>query len=146
MNPPASTPTDSAPVDVATGGSVSERDAYRLAFEGMREQQFDQSLAAFQSLIENYPNGQYTPNAFYWMGEIFLVGKQDGELARQSFMQVVSLYPDHQKAPDALYKLGVVYQTLGDTQTALKYLTEVQRSHPSSSAANLAAKYAAELQ
>lgn len=143
--PPASTPTDSSAPAVVPGGSLSERDAYRLAFEGMRAQQFDESLTAFQSLIENYPNGQYTPNAFYWMGEIFLVGKQDGELARQSFMQVVNLYPDHQKAPDAMYKLGVVYNSLGDDVTAKRFLDQVVREHPNSSAAGLARKFLSEL-
>lgn len=146
--PPASTPTgatDEPATTPATGGNLSEREAYRLAFDGMRAQQFDESLGAFQRLIENYPNGQYTPNAFYWMGEIFLVGKQDAELARQSFMQVVNLYPDHQKAPDAMYKLGVVYNTLGDETSAKRFLDQVQRDHPNSAAAGLARKYAAEL-
>ncbi len=141
---PSASSTDTPPV-VTPSGNLSERDAYRLAFDGMRAQQFDQSLAAFQSLIENYPNGQYTPNAFYWMGEIFLVGKQDAELARQSFMQVVNLYPDHQKASDAMYKLGVVYNTLGDDTSARRFLDQVQREHPNSSAAGLAKKFAAEL-
>ena len=142
---PAAAPTDSPTSGPRPGGNVSERDAYRLAFDGMRAQQFDESLSAFQGLIENYPNGQYTPNAFYWMGEIFLVGKQNPELARQSFMQVVNLYPDHQKAPDAMYKLGVVYNSLGDDTSAKRFLDQVQREHPNSSAAGLARKFAAEL-
>ena len=60
-------------------------------------------------------------------------------------MQVVNLYPDHQKAPDALYKLGVVYHNLGDINAAKTYLQRVQQEHPNSSAAGLAARYAAEL-
>lgn len=141
---PMATPTDT-PIPAVPSGDLSERDAYRMAFDGMRAQQFDQSLAAFQRLIENYPNGQYTPNAFYWMGEIFLVGKQDMELARQSFMQVVNLYPDHQKSPDAMYKLGVVYNSLGDEDAARRFLDQVQREYPDSSAADLARKFAAEM-
>lgn len=141
---PMATPTDT-PVPATPLGNLSEREAYRVAFDGMRAQQFDASLTAFQSLIENYPNGQYTPNAFYWMGEIFLVGQQDAELARQSFMQVVNLYPDHQKAPDAMYKLGVVYNSLGDDVTAGRFLDQVQREHPDSPAADLARKFVAEM-
>ena len=140
----AQRPPPNNPV-LSPGGNLTERDAYTSAFDAMRNRQFDESMRGFQDLIDRYPNGQYTPNAYYWIGEIHLAANQDAELARQSFVQVVSLYPDHQKAPDALYKLGVVYQTLGDTETALKYLNEVQRQHPNSGAANLAAKYAAEL-
>ena len=142
---PISNPIESTPV-TATGGNLSEREVYRQAFEAMKARQFDDSMVGFQNLIETYPNGQFTPNAYYWMGELYLVAKDNAEMARQSFMQVVSLYPDHQKAPDAMYKLGVVYHNLGDVDSALTYLARVQTQHPATAAAGLAAKYAAELQ
>ncbi len=142
---PSSSAPSAAPISVPSG-DLTEREAYSQAFEAMRAREFDVSMAGFQNLIETYPNGQFTPNAYYWVGELYLVARADPELARQSFMQVVSLYPDHQKAPDALYKLGVVYHNLGDTTTSLNYLQRVQQEHPNSSAAGLAAKYAAELQ
>lgn len=142
---PTTTAADSPNTAVATGVPVTERDAYRQAFEAMRQQQFDVSMNAFQRLIEDYPNGQFTPNAFYWIGEIFLVANQDMEQARQSFIQVVNLYPDHQKAPDAMYKLGVVYSGLGDNDAARRYLERVQREYPDAPAAGLARKLAAEL-
>jgi tol-pal system protein YbgF len=128
-----------------SGSPTNEKDAYRQAFEAMRGEQFEVSKTAFQALIANYPNGQYTPNAFYWIGEIFLFADQDPEQARQAFMQVVNLYPDHQKTPDALYKLGVVHATLAENDTARRFLDRVQREYPDASAAGLARKYAAEL-
>jgi tol-pal system protein YbgF len=147
-NQPAPGPSSTAPVTapIARLGDLTEREAYTQAFEAMRARDFDNSMVGFQSLIETYPNGQFTPNAYYWIGELQLVAKADAEQARQSFMQVVKLYPDHQKAPDAMYKLGVVYHNLGDITTAKSYLQRVQQEHPSSPAAGLAAKYAAELQ
>ena len=138
-------PSSNSNSTATTSTPANERDAYRQAFDAMRNQQFDASLGAFKSLIERYPNGQYTPNAFYWIGEIFLVANQDAEQARQSFMQVVNLYPDHQKTPDALYKLGVVHATMGENDMAKRFLDRVQREHPDSSAAGLARKYASEL-
>jgi tol-pal system protein YbgF len=148
QNQPAPGPSSSAPaVPTAPlpGADLTEREAYTQAFEAMRAREFDNSMAGFQNLIETYPNGQYTPNAYYWIGELYLVAKSDAELARQAFMQVVNLYPDHQKTPDALYKLGVVYHNLGDINSANTYLQRVQQEHPNSSAAALAARYAAEL-
>ncbi len=130
---------------VVQGGNLSEKDAYRLAFDAMRDSRFEESAAGFRQLIENFPNGQYTPNAFYWMGEIFLVADSDLEQARQSFMQVVNLYPDHQKTPDALYKLGVVSVTLGDLEAANRFLTRVQSEHGGTSAAAFAKKFAQEM-
>lgn len=124
---------------------LDDQGAYRHAFEAMREQRFDESKIAFQNLISDFPNSQYTPNAFYWIGEIFLAADKDAEQARQSFTQVVNLYPDHQKAPDALYKLGVVHATLGENDTARRFFERVQREHPDSSAAGLARKYVSEV-
>ena len=141
---PAPQTADSQTAVAATGaalGAATERDAYAQAIEFMRARQFDESIQGFQQLIIDYPNGQFTPNAFYWLGELFLAQKLR-EQARQNFMQVINLYPDHQKVPDALYKLGVVYQGLGDDTQALDYLQRVQDQHAQSPAAALAKKYA----
>lgn len=148
-NQPAPGPATSAPVAAATpagGGAMTELQAYTNAINAMKAREFDASMAGLKRLIETYPNGQYTANAYYWIGELELAANADPELARQSFMQVVNLYPDHTKVPDALYKLGVVYHNLGDLPSAKDYLERVQRDYPGSTAAGLAAKYAAELQ
>ena len=123
----------------------NEREAYQYAFDLMRNRQYQESLAGFEEIIVAFPNGQYTPNAFYWIGELYLA-QGNNEKSRQSFIQVISLYPDHQKVPDAMYKLGVVYFALGDNQSALRYLGQVQQEYPNSSAAGLAARYSVEIQ
>lgn len=142
---PAISTSARAPTMPSSSGSGSERETYTDAFNLMKNRRFDESADAFNRLIIDYPNGQFTPNAFYWLGELYLA-KAEHEMARQSFTQVANLYPDHQKVPDALYKLGVVYHRLGDTQRSLKYLGRVRAEHPQSSAASLAQTYAAELQ
>jgi len=126
------------------GSAGSEREAYANAFDLMRQRQFETSAQAFEALIQNYPNGAYTPNAFYWLGELHLA-QDELEPARQSFAQVVNLYPDHRKVPDALYKLGVAYHRLGDVERARQYLNQVRNDYPQSSAAGLAQTYLAEL-
>ena len=124
---------------------ANEREAYGQAIEWMRAKRFEDSTRALQDLIVDYPNGQFTPNAFYWLGELKLV-TGERETARQNFVQVVRLYPDHQKVPDSLYKLGVIYYQLGDEQEARRYLEQVQKEHPQSSAGSLAARYLAEME
>ena len=124
--------------------TTTERDAYQRAFDLMKGRNFEDSIASFNALITNYPNGQYTPNAFYWLGELHLA-QQSTEEARQAFMQVVNLYPDHPKVPDTLYKLGVAYHRLGDVDRAMDYFGQVQSRYPQSSAAGLAASYAREI-
>jgi tol-pal system protein YbgF len=123
----------------------NEREAYGQAIQWMRDKRFEDSTRALQDLIVDYPNGQFTPNAFYWLGELQLA-TGERETARQNFVQVVRLYPDHQKVPDALYKLGVIYYQLGDDQEARRYLEQVQKEHPQSSAGTLAGRYLAEME
>lgn len=144
-NPPGSTVPPGSGAAVAAVPSGSEREVYQRAFDLMKARQFDQSIAGFNRLIVDYPNGQYTPNAFYWLGELHLA-QQNTEQARQSFMQVINLYPDHPKVPDTLYKLGVAYHRLGDAPRALEYFNQVRSQYPQSSAAGLAASYAQEIQ
>ncbi len=124
---------------------ANEREAYVQAIEWMRAKRFEDSTRALENLIVDYPNGQFTPNAFYWLGELKLA-TGERETARQNFVQVIRLYPDHQKVPDALYKLGVIYFQLGDDQEARRYLEQVQGQHPQSSASALAKQYLAEME
>jgi tol-pal system protein YbgF len=121
-------------------GWESEREAYSAAIDLMRSKEFDDSISGFEGLIVNFPNGKYTPNAFYWLGELYLA-QSKGEKARQNFIQVVRLYPEHQKVPGALYKLGVLYHGLGDDKQARDYLEKVQADYPQNPAAQLASKY-----
>ena len=180
-----------APASPASAGTVprrpgaapaagSERAAYNAAFalvqgasrlvSSERAKAYAEALAGFQALVDRYPVGEFTPNAYYWSGEIHLynaTAQSSGEcpavpgsagaagcdvsaserleLARQAFVQVATLFPNNAKLPDALYKLGVVYHRLGDRERALEYLDRVVAEHPGHTAADLARNYAAEL-
>lgn len=155
---PASTPAASGTSDAAApaagvspsatraSGTGTERDAYSAAFNLTKDKRFQDAIDAFNQLIVDYPNGQFTANAFYWLGELYLaLPEPELEKSRQSFAQVVNLYPSHQKVPDSLYKLGVVYYRLGESDRAMTYLDRVQSEYPTSPAARLAKSYAAEL-
>ncbi len=130
--------------DYPTASKGSERDQYGMAIDLMRERKFQEAISSFQALIETFPNGRYTANCFYWLGELF-VATGDKELGRQNFMQVINLYPDNQKVPDALYKLGRIYIDLGDMDIGQRYLSRVMENHPESSAAKLAVSYSESL-
>lgn len=126
--------------------SKTERDAYAAAFQLTREKRFQEAIDRFNQLIVTYPNGQYTANAFYWLGELYLaLPEPQLEKSRQSFVQVVNLYPDTPKLPDALYKLGVIYDRLGDREKSLEYLNRVIAEYPNSPASRLASTYKSEM-
>jgi tol-pal system protein YbgF len=121
--------------------------AYNAAYALVRNQQFDQAVTAFLQFQRDYPAGRYAPNAYYWLGELYLVVQPpDLESSRQSFMMLLSQYPDNSKAPDALYKLGKVQYMKGNPEKAREYLDEVISKYGStnSSAVKLARDFIAE--
>jgi len=140
-------------VPVAGGGTApvaaqpGEAEAYRAAYSLVQSQQFDRAVTAFQQFQQNYPAGKYAPNAYYWLGELYLVVQPpDLESSRQSFTMLLSQYPDNSKAPDALYKLGKVQFMKGNPEKAREYLDQVISRYGStnSSAVKLARDFIAE--
>ena len=145
--------TPDAPSDVPPV-PVTEREAYNVAIElvnsarplleSEQRPQYQRALGLFREVIKDYPNGEFTANAFYWIGQLHFALKEY-EAARAAFAQVDLLYDDHPKVPDALYKLGEVYNVLGDSDSARNYLNRVINDFPTSTAAGLARKYLADL-
>ena len=123
VTPPA------APSAAPSAGSkpqVGEAEAYRASYALVQGRQFEQAIPAFKQFLQRYPDGQYSANAHYWLGELYLVlDPPDLESARQSFVLLLSEYPDNPKAPDALYKLGKVQFLKGNREKAREYLDQV---------------------
>lgn len=142
------------PASTAPGAVSVQGEAYNRAYAvvaGARQlppservTEYQRALLMFDAVIRDHPDGQFTPNAYYWTGELHLA--MDAlEEARQAFAQVTNLYAEHAKMPDSLYKLGVTYHRLGDNARALQYLDRVMDEYPGTTQAGLARSYAAEL-
>jgi len=105
---------------------ANEAEAYRAAYALVRNQDFPQAIAAFNRFLEVYPNGGFTPNAYYWLGELYLVlSPPDTVSAQRAFSELLQRYPRDPKVPDALYKLGKVSFDNGDRVAARGYLERV---------------------
>jgi tol-pal system protein YbgF len=144
--PGQTTSMGGGPVVAPAGAGASERDAYTAAFNLTKAKRFNEAIDAFNQMLVTYPHGEYSGNAYYWLGELYLALPEPSlEKARQSFTQVVNQYPTNTKVSDSMYKLGVVYYRLGDRTQALAYLNRVQSQFPGTQAARLAQAYAAEL-
>ncbi|WP_444919005.1 tol-pal system protein YbgF [Microbulbifer sp. JMSA003] len=116
----------------------SERDRYQASFGLARNGDYGGASEEFKSLLQDFPNGQYAPNANYWLGEIALV-QGNLEEAREWFVALLDGYPNSSKVWDGRYKLGTVYHQLGDQQKARNLLEQVAASD--ARASNLAKKY-----
>ncbi|EMP55626.1 hypothetical protein MSNKSG1_07143 [Marinobacter santoriniensis NKSG1] len=118
-----------------------EQKAYNEILDLIRNQKkYDQAINRLYEFIDKYPEGDLTVNAYYWLGEVYLV-KPQLEQAKQAFTIVATRYPDHRKAPDAVYKLGVTLDRMGDSEAAKRRMQSVLDNYPKSSAADLARKF-----
>ena len=121
---PRSSPVAAAPA--AAVAQPGESEAYQAAYALVRSQQFNQAVTAFQQFLQDYPSGRFTPNAHYWLGELYLVtSPPDPEAARQAFMLLLDMYPTDSKVPDALFKLGRIHYTKGNRERAREFLDRV---------------------
>lgn len=120
---------------------TEERKAYEQIQDLIRNQKkYDEAISRIYEFIDEYPEGDLTVNAYYWLGEVYLV-KPQLEQAKQAFTIVATRFADHRKAPDAVYKLGVTHDRLGEKEQARRSMETVIEDYPSSSAADLARKY-----
>ncbi|MCW8125064.1 YbgF trimerization domain-containing protein [Microbulbifer halophilus] len=126
------------PGSESAAASEEERDRYQASFGLARDGDYDGASAEFEKLLEDFPDGQYAPNANYWLGEIALV-QGNLEEARQWFVALLDGYPDSTKVWDGRYKLGTVYHQLGEEQKARELLEQVAASD--ARASGLAKKY-----
>jgi tol-pal system protein YbgF len=114
------------PVPVAAKALSGEKEAYNKAYSLVTSKRFDSALEAFKHFLVDFPDSQYTPNALYWMGELYqVVRPSDLEAARQAFTQLIERYPNNSKVPDAMYKLGKVYYQKGNTVKSREWLNRV---------------------
>lgn len=126
---------DSESVDNAT--REAQREAYNAAFDLLKEGRYDAAEQAFTDFIEEHPDGPYSDNAQYWLGESHYV-TTDFEAALAAFRQTVQRYPDSPKVPDARLKIGYTLHELERYEEARSVLREVASEYSDDTVARLA--------
>ncbi|PPU98560.1 tol-pal system protein YbgF [Xanthomonas populi] len=117
--------------------SNEERTAYNVAFDALKNGKYDDASQLFLSFLELYPNGVYTPNALYWLGESYYATR-NFPLAEAQFRDLVGRYPTHDKASGGLLKLGLSQYGEGKNDEAQQTLQQVASQYPGSDAARVA--------
>jgi tol-pal system protein YbgF len=117
---------------------VSQEDAqYTASFNQLKAQHYDEAIRGFRAMLDQFPQGNYADNAWYWMGEAYYV-KHDLNSALQSFQSLLDRFPASPKVPDALLKVGLIDLELKKTEQGRAVLQRVVREFPNSKAADLA--------
>lgn len=135
--PSSSTTTETVSDTRPMSSGLDEKSAYQSAFGLIRTKEYDAAIAAFTQFVREFPNGSYTGNAWYWLGEVQVV-KANFKEAFNAFDTLLKQFPQHRKTADAMYKLGKVHREMGDRAKAKQILQDVVKQFPGSSAAKLA--------
>lgn len=136
---PGGSNTSSANEAISATAKPDEMKHYRSAMNlVLKKQDYDGAIASLEEHLRLFPNGRFSANAQYWLGEVY-IQKEDLNAARDAFKKLLLNYSDHPKVPDAEYKLGVVYHKLGDMGMAKTMLNKVAATD--TSAAKLARDY-----
>lgn len=134
---------NTASVTDAKGNSLKKADdsakkKYNEAYQMVVANRLSESIPAFKSYLEKYPDNELTPNAWYWQGQVqFKLKKYDD--ARLCFLNAAS-FKNSPKRPDSLYKLGLISKQAGDMDKAKRFFSVVVKNYPDDASATLAKK------
>ena len=123
----------SVPSVVAPG----EKEAYRVAFDLLKERNYDDAIRAFEDLLARYPDGEFADNARYWLGETNYV-KRNYAAALTQFQRVLANYPLSPKVPSAMLKIGYIHYDQSDWNRARTTLQDVAKKYSDTTEARLA--------
>ncbi|TNW12181.1 tol-pal system protein YbgF [Xylella fastidiosa] len=117
--------------------SNEERIAYNVAFDALKNSKYADAAELFMSFLQLYPNGVYTHNALYWLGESYYA-MHDFVSAEAQFRTLLSRYPTHDKASGSLLKEALCQANQGKNDAAQHSLEQVLSQYPGTDAARLA--------
>jgi tol-pal system protein YbgF len=118
---------------------ADEQRAYQAAFDLLKAGRYEQATQSFTAFLQEFPNGEYSDNAQYWLAEAYYVERKF-EPALKQFENLVATHPESQKLTHALLKIGYINDELGRRAEAERVLNDLITRFPQSTAAGLARK------
>lgn len=127
------TKTASTPIPA----EISADDMYQKSYDLMKAGSYADSEAWFKEFIARNPEHARTENAYYWLGEVYLVQNRPEE-ALVAFRDGIRAFPSGNKTADSLLKMGVAFQQIGKADLAKTTWEKLVREFPNSASANSA--------
>lgn len=123
----------------------ADRQAYQAAKDALLQRNFKAAEEAFEEYLDEFSDGQFRPDARFWLGEVYRNMPDRDADAREQFRVVVDEYPEHSKTPAAMYKLATLQADAGELGKARVMLEKLRMQFPDSREAELAARLLDEL-
>ncbi len=127
----------SAVVPLSQNNEREEKLDYQNAYDLLILGRNREAIAEFDNFLQSYPNGTYSDNAHYWLGEANYVERRFNE-AIDRFNVVIFQFPASRKVPDAKLRKGFALYELQRYGEAREELVQVEREYRGRSIAALA--------
>lgn len=131
------TPAIAPNMDSALSGGSSDQADYDRAFWLLKQARHDEAIKAFRDYRTNWPKGQFSDNAQYWLGEGYHAVR-NYQQALIEYDRLIAEFPNSQKITHAMLKSGYCLQEIGRADEARARLTDLTRRYPGTTAARLA--------
>jgi tol-pal system protein YbgF len=115
----------------------SEELQYQKLIKLIDEGQEQQAVAGFEAFLQRYPQGKYSDNAQYWLGESYYA-TGNYAAAIKAFNTLLVTYPESPKYPHALLKIAFSHYELKEFGKARELLQQVRNNYIGTSASRLA--------
>jgi len=95
-----------------------------------------------KKFIADYPQSQFVPNAYYWLGEFNLaITPPNFAVASANFKIVMNQYPKTAKAAAATYRLATLADVDQHQTTAIALMKTLLKNYPGTQEAGFASDY-----
>lgn len=118
---------------LAACGPKTEPEIYDAAVGAQRMEKYDDAIALFERLIEEFPQGEKVPDAYYALGVLYQDQQKDFVKAVQMYTKLYENYPDSPTASNALFMTGFLqHNELKDLEAARKTYEVFLQKYPES--------------
>ncbi|MDE2420243.1 MAG: tetratricopeptide repeat protein [Gammaproteobacteria bacterium] len=148
-NPPTqnTATSNTTPQNPVAGNGTATTDeadkvAYIAAYEAYKTGGAAQAIAPMKKFINDYPQSQFVPNAYYWLGEFNLaVNPPNFAAATTNFKIVTGKYPKSAKAAAATYRLATLADVDQHQAAAIALMKTLVKNYPGTQEAGFATDY-----
>ncbi len=107
---------------------------YKKAYDFLVAEAYSTAEKWLNSFVEMYPEHNLTENAFYWLGEVYLVqGKTENAII--AFKDGLTAFPEGPRASGNLLKMGDSFMKIGQKHHARSAWNKLMKDYPDSSEA-----------
>jgi tol-pal system protein YbgF len=103
---------------------------FQQAFNLLKEKKYEQAEQALTEFVKNYPNSEYTGNAYYWLAESFMLRKNYNKAAI-NYIYSFNKFPKNSKADLSMLKLAVALNATGKTKESCALLVKLKAKRAS---------------